>query len=272
MDNEKKSIKLIATDMDGTFLNDNKGFDTDLFNRVMKLLNEKNIKFVIASGNQYQHLVDVFNDTQNKFSYIADNGAVIIDNGNVIAQKFIEKNDVDKAINLLKNVPELKNGLIVLSGENDAFIEESTPEEFVTEGKKYYRSLTRVKSLYDVDDKIYKIALAWPDQNVREQESMLKDRLPNLHITSSGFGGVDIIPNGVNKGKAISILQKHMHLNNSQLMAFGDSDNDLELLSYCKQSYAMKNANELIKKTAKYHTDWDNNDDGVLKTIEKLVK
>lgn len=272
MNDEGKSIKLIATDMDGTFLDDNKHFDDVLFKKVMSRLRERKIKFVIASGNQYQHLVDVFEDTDNNLSYIADNGAVIIDKGKIISQKFISINDVHKALDLLKNTSELSNGLIVLSGEKSAYIEKSISTDFINEGKKYYRSLTSVDSLYDVDDRIYKIALAWPNQDVRMQEKLLKDSLSNLHITSSGFGGVDIISEGVNKGNAISTLQKYMNLNNSQLMAFGDSDNDLELLKHCDQSYAMKNANEVIKKAAKYHTAWDNNDNGVLKTIDMVVK
>ena len=258
--------------MDGTFLNDEKDFDTNLFETVMTKLNEKKIQFVIASGNQYQHLVDVFQDTNNRFSYIADNGAVIIDKGKIISQKFIDLTDVHKALDLLKNEADLANGLIVLSGEKSAYIESDTPQEFVEEGRKYYRSLTSVDSLYDVQDKIYKIALAWPDQSVRHQEAILKNDLTNLHITSSGFGGIDIIPEGVNKGKAIAILQKYLHLRASQLVAFGDSDNDLELLQHCEHSYAMKNANEVIRKVAKNHTNWDNNEDGVLKTIQLLVK
>jgi HAD-superfamily hydrolase, subfamily IIB len=272
MSNEKESVKLIATDMDGTFLDDNKKFDVTLFQEVMDKLNKENIKFVIASGNQYQHLVDIFDDTSNKFSYIADNGAVIVDKGKIISQKFINMMEIHQALDLLKNDSELKDGLIVLSGQKSAYIEKGVPSEFVDEGSKYYRKITMIDSLYDVKDKIYKIALAWPNQSVRKQEAILKDNLSNLHITSSGYGGVDIIPEGVNKGKAISILQNYMHLKESQLMAFGDSDNDLELLKHCHHSYAMKNANEIIKKTARYHTNWDNNDSGVLRTIQLVVK
>lgn len=272
MNNEKSSVKLIATDMDGTFLDDHKKFDTNLFQDVMNKLNQKNIMFVIASGNQYQHLVDIFGDTNNEYSYIADNGAVIVDKGKVIFQRFISTEDIHQSLNLLKHNSQLKNGLIVLSGQNSAYIEKGVPDEFVKEGNKYYRKVTVVDSLYDVRDKIYKIALAWPNQSVRVQESILRNNLPNSNVTSSGYGGVDIIPKGVDKGRAIAVLQKYMNLNSSQLMAFGDSDNDLELLKHCGNSYAMKNANDAIKKTAKYHTNWDNNENGVLRTIQLVVK
>ena len=45
-------IRLIATDMDGTFLDSNKKFDKSFIELFYKM-QEKNIKFVIASGNQY---------------------------------------------------------------------------------------------------------------------------------------------------------------------------------------------------------------------------
>lgn len=271
MNNETNSIKLIATDMDGTFLDDNKNFDNEFFQKIILKLKSKDIEFVIASGNQYQHLVDIFGDEDNNFSYIADNGAVVIYHGKVIEQKFINLLDLHKSLNLLKGHPKLQDGLIVLSGERTAYIEKNVPDYFIEEGEKYYRQLTRVDSFYDVQDKIYKIALAWPDQNVKEQESILKETLTDLHITSSGFGGVDIISQEVNKGKALIALQKYMKFHNSQIVVFGDSDNDLELLEYCQRSYAMKNANELIKKVANYHTKWDNNESGVLKTIDLLI-
>ncbi|WP_201307723.1 Cof-type HAD-IIB family hydrolase [Companilactobacillus farciminis] len=271
MNKNDKTIKIIATDMDGTFLNDDKQYDLDLFKKVRNQLKEKDIKFVIASGNQYQHLVDVFKDSKNELTYIADNGAVIIDNGEIINQTFIDIHELHKSLDLLKSRKVLDNGLIVLSGQSDAYIEKSTPEEFFKEGKKYYRNIKLVNSLYDITDKIYKIALAWPDQDVREKVDFLKKELPNLHITSSGFGGIDIIPNGVNKGTAISFLQNRFSLNNSQIVAFGDSDNDFELLKQVEKSYAMKNANSKIKSIARYRTSWDNNDNGVLKTILQLV-
>ncbi len=48
--------KLIAVDMDGTFLNDNKTYDKEKFTKIYQELERKNIKFTVASGNQYYQL------------------------------------------------------------------------------------------------------------------------------------------------------------------------------------------------------------------------
>ena len=52
-------IRLIASDMDGTLLNSKKEFDDEFFNILQELLN-KEIYFVIASGNQFHHLYNQF--------------------------------------------------------------------------------------------------------------------------------------------------------------------------------------------------------------------
>ena len=54
-------MKLLATDMDGTFLRDDKSY-SDEFNDLYKQMLKQGIQFVIASGNQYEALVCKFDD------------------------------------------------------------------------------------------------------------------------------------------------------------------------------------------------------------------
>ena len=53
-------IKLIATDMDGTWLREDKTYDEAMFVRIFDLMQERNIKFVVASGNQHANLLTRF--------------------------------------------------------------------------------------------------------------------------------------------------------------------------------------------------------------------
>ena len=53
-------IKLIATDMDGTWLTDQKDSDKELFLREFAEMKKQGIKFVVASGNQYANLMSIF--------------------------------------------------------------------------------------------------------------------------------------------------------------------------------------------------------------------
>ena len=49
-------IKLIATDMDGTWLKENKTYDKELFEKEFQIMQDRDIKFVVASGNQYENI------------------------------------------------------------------------------------------------------------------------------------------------------------------------------------------------------------------------
>ena len=63
-------IKLIATDMDGTFLDSSKRFSMEFFD-IFTELRKKGIKFVIASGNQYFRLYQKFLPISNEMYFIA---------------------------------------------------------------------------------------------------------------------------------------------------------------------------------------------------------
>ncbi|MEX5392949.1 HAD hydrolase family protein, partial [Enterobacter cloacae] len=74
-------IKLIAVDMDGTFLNEKKDYDRERFQRQYHALKEKGIKFVVASGNQYYQLISFFPEICHDIAFVAENGALVYDQG-----------------------------------------------------------------------------------------------------------------------------------------------------------------------------------------------
>lgn len=51
--------KLIAVDMDGTFLRDDKSYDKEKFAEIYQELEKRNIKFTVASGNQYYQIISL---------------------------------------------------------------------------------------------------------------------------------------------------------------------------------------------------------------------
>lgn len=53
-------IKLIASDMDGTFLNPQGNYDKRKFQDLLRQLTERNILFVVASGNRMERLRQIF--------------------------------------------------------------------------------------------------------------------------------------------------------------------------------------------------------------------
>ena len=76
--------KLIAVDMVGTFLRDDKTYDREKFARIYHELEKKDIKFTIASGNQYYQIATFFKDFPNVI-YVAENGALVRNKGKILA-------------------------------------------------------------------------------------------------------------------------------------------------------------------------------------------
>ena len=69
------SIKLIAVDMDGTFLNDKKTYNRERFRQQYQQMKAQQIRFVVASGNQYYQLASFFPEIVGEIAFVAENDA-----------------------------------------------------------------------------------------------------------------------------------------------------------------------------------------------------
>ena len=68
------SVKLIAVDMDGTFLNDKKTYNRERFQQQYQQMKAQQIHFVVASGNQYYQLASFFPEIVDEIAFVAENG------------------------------------------------------------------------------------------------------------------------------------------------------------------------------------------------------
>ena len=111
-------IKMIATDMDGTFLDSEKRFDPEFIDIFYKL-KEKDIKFVVASGNQYYRLFQKFIPLSEQMYFIAENGSFIAKGATELYCNTIDIADVEKIKEILITYNNL---LVVLCGRKGAYI------------------------------------------------------------------------------------------------------------------------------------------------------
>ncbi|WP_458117481.1 HAD hydrolase family protein [Bacillus sp. PK6-026] len=96
------SIKLIAVDMDGTFLDDDMKYNNDRFMKQYHELKARGIKFVVASGNQYDQLKSFFPSIKNEIAFVAENGAYVIDSGKEIFSDEMSKETIKKVIDVIE--------------------------------------------------------------------------------------------------------------------------------------------------------------------------
>ena len=260
-------VKLVAVDVDGTFVRDDYSWDKARFEKIFARMTAAGCNFVVASGNQYYQLRDIFKDYGDKISYVSDNGAYVEARGELIFAADIPKAAVDLAVNVCREIPEVKN---FMCGVKSAYCERGTvPDDIFNFMRRYMPRMALVDDLKAVDDQVLKFALLVPEEKNHAYYEILREKLGGaLTPTTSGHGSIDLIIPGVHKASGIARLVEKFEITPAECAAFGDSFNDLEMLRYCGESFAMDNASAEIKAAAKNICP-SNNSDGVLVTLDK---
>ncbi|MBI6871551.1 Cof-type HAD-IIB family hydrolase [Clostridium aciditolerans] len=259
-------IKLIASDMDGTLLNEHDKLNEEFFHIIEKL-KERNIIFVAASGRQYFNLENKFSRVKNDIIFAAENGSFVLYEGEEIYSSILDKNVVKE---LIKIGRELDGCEIILCGKKSAYIEKNY-KNFIDEVERYYLKYEVVDDLYEVDDDILKFTLCDFKGSAENSNNVFKPIWgESLQITVSGQIWLDIINKDVNKGVSIKYIQEKLNITAEETMVFGDYFNDVEMFKSAYYSYAMANAPEEVKKHARFAAK-SNRENGVLEVIKNEV-
>lgn len=261
-------IKLIVCDMDGTLLDEDSHLNHEFFN-IFKELEKKDIKFTVASGRQYYQLYNQFEPVSDKIVYIAENGTLVVYKGEEIYSNIIDKSI---AIALVEDALKIEDIFIVLCCKKAAYIN-ITDEFFLEEAAKYYSDYRIVERFDDIKDDILKISIYDSKGSEANSRNILYDKWKDkLQLVASTPNWLDIYNIGINKGKAVDMIQNKFNISKDDTMIFGDYFNDIEMLQEGYHSYAMENAPQEIKDVANFVAK-SNKDNGVLRIIkEKVLK
>ncbi|MGV3311263.1 Cof-type HAD-IIB family hydrolase [Streptococcus suis] len=262
-------IKLVATDMDGTFLDDDKDYDRVRFRKIYQKLREQAIRFVVISGNQFAQLRSFFPDIQEELIVVSENGAFIHEGNQLIHENHIERKSVQLIMNFLAAKGLLRE--TVLAGLKHAYIQKNRTEQFAEHIVKYYHDLVEVDDLEQLpEDSFAKFSVQIHRNDLNELMSEMNATLSeDIQAVTSGNGTIDIISSSKHKGYALKFLGERWGILPDEMMAFGDGDNDLEMLAYVGHSYAMENASTNCKQQAKNIAP-SNQLSGVIEVLEAL--
>ena len=129
-----------------------------------------------------------------------------------------------------------------------------------------------VDSFGEVDDQFLKFAVFVSNEKLADCYKFLRENLRGkLKAVTSGFNTIDLILQDCNKASGIKKIIERKKISPAECAAFGDGENDIEMLKFCGQSYAMANAAQNVKISAKNICP-SNEDDGVLITLEKIFE
>lgn len=280
------ALKLIATDMDGTLLTDeDKSFDRQLFDQLLSQMDRLGIMFVVASGNQYQKLRQYMDGFHGRgISYIAENGAYIADDEGDILLSGFNPETVGEIVAVLADFPhigylisghqgsylprERAEPITALMREHLDFLGAEFPRDlnYVSFINQFYPGVQVVDSLEDIgQDLVVKFALQTRRRDLDVVLEQLVDRLPKQAVpVASGFGAIDLVSRGVNKGSALKWFGQQRGIDPADMLAFGDNSNDLEMLQLVGEGVAVDNAIPAVKAAAQ--TVIGTNHDGAVLT------
>ena len=263
-------IKVIATDMDGTFLNPNNDYDRKRFAQVFTRLEERGIRFVPISGNQYYQIRSFFPERAHQMTIVGENGAYIVENGHFIKSYRLPLRLVDTILDYLSQ-HQLEQEMI-LCGEKASYILKSAPSR----AKDFFAIYChRLEELADFKQLPQDGFLKFSFNTPLEQTQQIIDDLHQLlgqeiEAVTTGHGNIDIIARGVHKARALDFLLDRWGYGPENLMAFGDSNNDLQMLKFAKYGYAMENSSQEAKAITELRAP-ANSESGVLQIIEQYL-
>lgn len=242
-------VKLIASDVDGTLIQDS---TPDLYPEMtaaIKELAKKGILFCAASGRQYQSLQNVFRDVADEIAYIAENGAQIRYQNKNISVTPMKREDVVDIMTMLR--PYYGECETIVSTPNGSLVESENKEflDLITYG--YHITFRRVKDVLAEEDEIIKIAVYRKGSIRQLGESLLipawRER---VKVCMAGDEWVDFMDLSVDKGNALKILENYLGIRPEQVMAFGDNNNDIGMMLAAGKSYAVDTAVPEVKQAA----------------------
>lgn len=264
-DPSQRRVRLVAVDMDGTFLDSTGRYDRERFARSHRAMMRAGIQFVVASGNQHAQLRRQFEPLDGLW-YIAENGGVIAHDAQVIRCAAIPSTVVTQALALMDTLPRV---LTLACGPETAYVRTHADPELLAAIRPYFVRLARVDEWSRLGP-VVKVALSCAPEATATLLDLLAERLPaGLVAVSSGHGSIDLIAAGVNKGTALGWLTHRLGVELAETVAFGDGGNDLELLSMAGLGVAMANAPAAVKARAD-DVAASNDEAGVLAYLDGL--
>ena len=271
------AIKLIALDLDGTTLN-KEGKLSEGNRRALQTAADRGVNIVIATGRPFCALPQEILEFDPVRYVLTSNGAMITDlhEGRAFYENCIAPHAVEAAVEMLEPLDYILETFI----EGQAYIEGWYYRQ-VDETRESFRGVDYILNTRNPVDDIYAFMMEHDEhleninvnfENLDEKPGMYEKliQLPEATITSSFDHNLEIGGATTSKAEALRQMGKLLGIDRREMMAIGDSPNDIAMLLESGTPVAVGNAKPEVKKIAAYIAP-TNHEDGVADAIEKFV-
>ena len=272
-------VKAVFFDIDGTLVNDRKSVLKST-KEAIKIVKDQGVLVGVATGRGPFFVKDLMDDLNLDFA-VTYNGQYIFNKERVLFASPIDKRSLRQVIAYAKeNRKEIAMGTIqdVIGSRIMSFglsplsqlVSRFVPK-FLTRTVSHSFNRMVSKALPQKEDDlldlinqpIYQVLMLMTP----EESNQAASEFEYLKFTRSNPFAADIINQGNSKLEGIRRVGKEYGFDLNQVMAFGDSDNDLEMLAGVGMSVAMGNGSSSVKEVAK-HITTSNQEDGIHKALE----
>lgn len=260
------TYKLIAIDLDGTLLRNNHDI-SEYSKEILKQLDKKGLKIVIATGRSYSSARHKILDLTLNQPVVCYNGAMI---RNGKTHEILEHSSLKS---------EISRKLIEIARRDDihfhGFYNGEFLHEKVTESSKLYQKTSglegQVVNFDNYYDHEYTKGMFIADHEVlvpieKEIRELFGD---SIYMAFSKPFFLEVMDSSASKANALNRIIKKEGIKQEEVLAFGDGLNDAEMLEFAGKAIVMKNGVDALKE--KYeNTKYTNNEDGVAKYLEEM--
>ena len=272
-----RKIRMVALDLDGTTLNDDKQISERTIEAFRKAM-EQGVHIVISTGRTYGSLPEQLFSVKGLEYVVTSNGAHITE---IAGRKLIYEDCIPSvAIETIEKLLRNTGISVEVFVEGRAYIDRKEYEEVLTKGSSYrdaeYIKETRtpVPDILDFmlehKELIENINITFEFPEEKRQWRQVLEQIDGTTLTSSFIHNFEVGGRSTSKAEALRWLMHRLGVSADELMAVGDSPNDEEMIKLAGLGVAVANAQESTKEIADCITA-SNQEDGVAKAIERFV-
>ncbi|AKL94227.1 Cof-like hydrolase [Clostridium aceticum] len=285
------AYKLLATDMDGTLLMDNKVLSKENI-EALKKAKEAGIEIVICTGRPYVTVKPYLDKLGFDCWVVTNNGAVIRNKeGKIISVVYMKSQALDETIKLLEeekvyyHVSDEKYTFIKSRRDRIHFI-----KKFILQTETSYWKATllapwivlcrgnhkkvKFSTFVSQGGRAASIFILSEDkeelQNLKKKIQKIKS-IKDIDITSSGWNNVEVLDAEATKGKALEKIAEVINIKKEEIIAVGDNLNDLSMIQYAGLGVAMKNGEKEVIEAADWVTT-TNEEHGIAHLVKHVIE
>ncbi|MBL3717046.1 Cof-type HAD-IIB family hydrolase [Lactococcus muris] len=264
-------IKLIALDLDGTLLNSKKKISAQNIEAI-QAARQKGVEVVLTTGRPLAAIQPFLETLEmldfDDFSITFNGGLVQRNTGEILSKKVLSYDD----IRLIKQeTSALGIPCDILSDDIVYVTESARPSQ--------YTSLNSLLEFHPVSfdqlpqDGIYNKIVSCTDADFLDAQirKFPKELFERFEIFKTRDILLEFMPKGINKAFGLSKLIEQLGLTPDNVMAMGDEENDLSMISWAGYGVAMKNAVPTVKKAANIISDFTNDQHAVAQVIQEYI-